>query len=82
MSERGGNSLTAILLAVNAPIQSFRGQSPRLEFYSQTPVVTICKTAHRSPAATRVLRAHGFDAVQLAKRMDNWRREKLPVQQV
>ena len=66
--------------AVNVPIQSFRGQLSSLELDSQTPVVTICKTAHRSPAATRVLRAHGFEAVQLAKGMDEWRRKKLPVQ--
>ena len=67
--------------AVNVPIQSFRGQLPHLELDSLKPVVTICKTAHRSPAATRVLRAHGFDAVELAKGMDDWRHAEHPVQQ-
>ena len=66
--------------AVNVPIQSFRREVPHLDLDASTPVVTICKTAHRSPAATRVLRAHGFEAVQLAKGMDEWRRKKLPVQ--
>jgi rhodanese-related sulfurtransferase len=66
---------------VNVPIQSFRRELPRLDLDGSKPVVTICKTAHRSPAATRVLRGHGFEAVQLAKGMDEWRRKKLPVQQ-
>ena len=68
--------------AVNVPIQSFRRELPHLDLDGSKPVVTICKTAHRSPAATRVLRAHGFEAVQLAKGMDEWRRQKLPVQTV
>jgi rhodanese-related sulfurtransferase len=67
--------------AVSVPIQSFRRELPRLDLDGSKPVVTICKTAHRSPAATRVLRGHGFEAVQLAKGMDEWRRKKLPVQQ-
>jgi rhodanese-related sulfurtransferase len=53
---------------------------PHLDLDGSKPVVTICKTAHRSPAATRVLRAHGFEAVQLAKGMDEWRRKTLRVQ--
>jgi rhodanese-related sulfurtransferase len=68
--------------AVNVPIQSFRAQLSHLDLDRSKPVVTICKTAHRSPAATRVLRAQGFEAVQLAKGMDEWRRQKLPVQKV
>jgi rhodanese-related sulfurtransferase len=66
--------------AVNVPIQSLRGELPHLALDRSEPVVAICKTAHRSPAATRVLRAQGFDAVQLAKGMDDWRRQELPVQ--
>lgn len=66
--------------AVNVPIQSFRRELPRLDLDGSAPVVTICKTAHRSFAATRVLRAQGFEAAQLAKGMDDWRRQKLPVQ--
>ena len=66
--------------AVNVPIQSLRGELPHLALHRSEPVVAICKTAHRSPAATRVLRAQGFDAVQLAKGIDDWRRQELPVQ--
>src|SRR5262249_6659171 len=45
--------------AVNVPIQSFRRELPLLDLGGSKPVVTICKTAHRSPAATRLLRAQG-----------------------
>jgi rhodanese-related sulfurtransferase len=38
--------------AVNVPIQSFRRELPRLDLDGSRPVVTVCKTAHRSPAAT------------------------------
>lgn len=68
--------------AVNVPIQSLRRELPGLGLDPSKPVVTICKTAHRSVPATRILRAHGFDAAQLAKGMDQWRRERLPVQKV
>ena len=68
--------------AANVPIQSFRAQVSHLDLDASKPVVAICKTAHRSPAATRVLRAQGFEAVQLAKGMDEWRRQKLPVQKM
>ena len=66
--------------AVNVPVQSFRRELPHLDLDRSKPVVAICKTAHRSPAATRVLRARGFEAVQLAKGMDAWRRQQFPVQ--
>jgi rhodanese-related sulfurtransferase len=68
--------------AVNVPIQSIRRELAHLDLDGSKPVVTICKTAHRSVPATRLLRAHGFEAVQLAKGMDEWRRQKLPVQKV
>jgi len=52
--------------AVNVPIQSFRRELPQLGLDGSKPVVAICKAAHMSRAATRVLCAHGFEAVQLA----------------
>ncbi|MGZ4664594.1 MAG: rhodanese-like domain-containing protein [Frankiaceae bacterium] len=66
--------------AVSVPIQSLRRKLPELALDPSRPVVTICKTAHRSIPATRLLRAQGFDAAQLAKGMDEWRRQQLPVE--
>lgn len=67
--------------AVNVPVQTLRRQLPQLRLDAGRPVVTICKTAHRSIPATRLMRAAGFDAVQLAKGMDEWRRQGRPIQQ-
>ena len=68
--------------AVNVPIHSLRLKLPELRLDPSKPVVTICKTAHRSIPATRLLRARGFDAVQLAKGMDEWRRHRLPMEKI
>ena len=66
--------------AVNVPIQSLLRKLPQLDLDASKPIVTVCKTAHRSVPATRVLRDRGFDAVQLAHGMDEWRRQQLPVE--
>ena len=66
--------------AVNVPIQSFLRGLPDLGLDVSKPVVTICKTAHRSVPATRVLRRRGFDAAQLAHGLDEWRRQQLPLE--
>lgn len=36
-------------------------------------VVVMCQNGNRSPAATRLLRAMGFDAAMLAGGLDAWR---------
>jgi rhodanese-related sulfurtransferase len=51
---------------------------PELALDPAVPVVAICLTAHRSIPATRLLRRHGYDAVQLAGGMSAWRKAKLP----
>jgi len=66
--------------AVNVPIQSFWRRLPHLGLDGSKPVVTICKTAHRSVPATRFLRRRAFDAVQLSHGLDEWRRNKLPLE--
>lgn len=66
--------------AVNVPIHALRRSLPGLRLDRSLPVITICKTAHRSIPATRLLRGRGFDAKQLAKGMDEWRRQELPVE--
>jgi len=66
--------------AVNVPIQSFLRGLPDLGLDISKPVVTICKTAHRSIPATRVLRRRAFDAAQLAHGLDEWRRQQLPME--
>jgi len=65
--------------AVHVPVPSLASALPRLGLDPQLPVVAICKTAHRSIPAVRLLEAEGFTAVQLAGGMDRWRRLGLAV---
>lgn len=65
--------------AVHVPVPSLAAALPRLGLDLQLPVVAICKTAHRSIPAVRLLAAEGYNACQLAGGMDRWRRQGLPV---
>ena len=65
--------------AVHVPVPSLAAALPSLGLDPQLPVVAICKTAHRSIPAVRLLEGEGFTAMQLAGGMDRWRRLGLPV---
>lgn len=67
-----------IASAIHVPIQRLPAEIDRLD--RDLPVVAICKTAHGSIPAVRLLRRTGFDACQLAGGMDAWRRAGHPVQ--
>lgn len=64
--------------ARSTPIQTFRQALADLELDTECPVVLICRTAHRSIPATRLLRAQGYEALQLAGGMNAWWRHHLP----
>ena len=64
--------------AISAPIQSFRQTYPTLGLDANRPVVVICRTAHRSIPATRLLNNDGYDARQLARGMNAWWGQDLP----
>ncbi len=64
--------------AVSVPITELAARAPFVALDRRRPVVAICLSAHRSIPAVRLLRRHGFDAVQLAGGMLAWRRAALP----
>lgn len=64
--------------ARSVPIQRLSGQIKQMGLDPKRPVIAICKTAHRSVPAVRLLRQHGFDAHQLEGGMDAWRDAKFP----
>ena len=66
--------------AVSVPIHRLKQDLLRLRLDRTKPVVAICKTAHRSVPAVRILGEAGYQASQLAHGMDRWRREGLPVE--
>jgi len=65
--------------AVHVPVQRLPAALAELDLDAHVPVVAICKTAHRSIPAVRLLQSAGFAAVQLAGGMDRWRRQGLPI---
>jgi rhodanese-related sulfurtransferase len=64
--------------AVSAPLHRLPRRLDALALDRGRPVVAICLTAHRSIPAVRLLRARGYDAVQLAGGMAAWRASRLP----
>lgn len=69
-----------IVSANHLPITDFSKQAiDALQLDSSRPVVTICRSAHRSIPATRHLVEMGFNASQLAGGMKEWWARALPM---
>jgi rhodanese-related sulfurtransferase len=71
-----------IVGARSLPIHQLSGSLAAIQLDRGHPVIAICKTAHRSVPAVRLLRAAGYDARQLAGGMDHWRRAGFPERSV
>lgn len=65
--------------AHHIPVHALAAALPSLALDPQLTVVAICKTAHRSIPAVRLLQCQGLTALQLAGGMDRWRRRGLPI---
>ena len=66
--------------ALNHPIQELGRVIDALPFAREDPVIAICRSAHRSIPAVRLLRRAGFEhAMQLAGGMNAWLAASLPV---
>ncbi|HZJ50278.1 MAG TPA: rhodanese-like domain-containing protein [Actinomycetota bacterium] len=66
--------------AIHAPIQLLKKRLPTLGLDPTKPVVTICKSGHRSVPATRLFKARGFESMQLQDGIDEWKKEGLRVE--
>ena len=66
--------------AVNVPVTQLEARLDSLALDKNRPVIAICRSAHRSIPAVRLLRAKGFDARQLRKGMLAWWAAGLEVQ--
>ncbi len=70
----------AIKGAVLMPISSLKGRVQQLPFDRSKPVVAICRSAHRSIPAVRILHNAGFaDVRQLSGGMLAWQYRNYPV---
>ena len=71
----------AVAGAIHVPITELGSRIAGLKLDPARPIVAICRAAHRSVPAVRLLRRHGFDnACQLQGGMLAWRRAGLPVE--
>jgi len=66
--------------AVCVPVTQLEARLASLALDKSRPVIAICRSAHRSIPAVRLLRANGFDACQLRKGMQAWWAAGLAVQ--
>jgi rhodanese-related sulfurtransferase len=66
--------------ARNVPIHRLPKELDALDLAPGAEVVAICRTAHRSIPAVRLLRERGFDAAQLKDGMQAWWAAGLPTE--
>ncbi len=67
--------------AVHVPITELGSRIASLQLDRTRPIVAICRAAHRSIPAVRLLQRHGFrNACQLQGGMLAWRQAELPVE--
>jgi len=65
--------------AVNVPVSELKARLSALGLDPQRPIVAICRSAHRSIGAVRLLELNGFSAArQLQGGMLAWQRAGLP----
>jgi rhodanese-related sulfurtransferase len=67
--------------AIHVPITELDSRIAGLQLDGTLPVIAICRSAHRSIPAVRLLHRHGFrNACQLQGGMLAWRQAGLPVE--
>ncbi|WP_374687745.1 rhodanese-like domain-containing protein [Promineifilum sp.] len=63
--------------AVLIPLTEFGGRLAELP--RDRPILTICRSSHRSPIAARQLKRAGYDVTDVSGGMIAWKRAGLPI---
>lgn len=67
--------------SLNVPVTALKQKLPSLTLDKARPVVAVCRSAHRSIPAVRLLQQHGYrDVCQLQGGMLAWLEAGLPVE--
>ncbi len=66
--------------AVLLPVQALEQRIAELTKYKKQRIIAVCRTGHRSTQAVALLKANGFDAIDMAGGMVRWNAEQLPVE--
>jgi len=61
------------------PVQELEQRIGELTKYKKQRIIAVCRSGNRSGQAVSILRAHGFDAVNMAGGMNSWNSAQLPV---
>jgi len=64
---------------INVPVTELKSALPGLTLDRKRRVVALCRSAHRSIPAVRLLKARGFEACQLQGGMRAWGGANPPV---
>ncbi|MDX1663586.1 MAG: rhodanese-like domain-containing protein [Candidatus Promineifilaceae bacterium] len=67
----------AIPGSVNLPLTQLRGGQSRLP--ADRPLLTICRSGHRSPLAARMLKRAGYEVLDVEGGMQAWEDAGLPL---
>ena len=60
------------------PVQELNERIDELGKYKDKKIIVYCRSGNRSGAAVRILKEHGFDAVNMAGGIVRWKSEQLP----
>jgi rhodanese-related sulfurtransferase len=66
--------------AMLIPVQELEQRAGELDKYKKHRIITVCRTGHRSATAAEILKAKGFDVVDMVGGMTRWNAEHLPVE--
>lgn len=83
---------TVVLVDVRQPLETASGSVPGAilipltefgrrigELPRDRPILTICRSGHRSPLAARQLKRAGYDVINVGGGMIGWQKAGLPV---
>jgi rhodanese-related sulfurtransferase len=66
--------------ALLIPVQELEQRIGELDQYKKQRIITVCRSGHRSAQAAALLKANGFDVVDMAGGMSRWNADHLPVE--
>jgi rhodanese-related sulfurtransferase len=66
--------------AILIPVQELEDRIVELNPYKNMTIIAICRSGVRSTSATKLLREHGFEALNMIGGMVRWNAEGLPAQ--
>lgn len=61
------------------PVQSLESRMHELNKYKKNKIIVYCRSGNRSGVAVKMLREHGFSAINMRGGITQWKTEQFPV---